>query len=172
MKKFSKKSMLSFLTVSAIVVTTVGSFAVWDKLNDTSITASATLSPIRVTATQNVALTASERTADNYTNESYVPVYTSEPIKFTVTGIENNKQQLKLTPTVKVDGKEDISNFTVTVKEEGTPVVDGVDKDLATTTYTVEVTPSADGQNNADALSGKQLTVELKGEIQQQTVAP
>lgn len=169
LKKIGKKQLLGILTAAAIVVTAVGSFAVWDKLNDTATTQAVQLSPITVTATQNAELTVSERTEQNYTNGDYVPVYTSGNLEFALTGIDGATQQLKLTPTVKVDGTIDNDNFEVVVKEEGTEVASNIDTDLTATTYTVEVKPNATGQAASAALSGKSLTVELKGEIQKKT---
>ena len=62
-KKLAKKQLLGILTAAAIVVTTVGSFAVWDTLS-ASKNASLTLDkPVTVTAgAEDVTFTAGTRT--------------------------------------------------------------------------------------------------------------
>ncbi len=56
-KKLGKKGLLSLLTVAAVVVTTVGSFAVWDTLTATSNGTLTLAKPIEVTTADMGALT-------------------------------------------------------------------------------------------------------------------
>lgn len=67
MKKFNKKSMLGFMTASAIVVTTVGSFAVWDQLSATKTSAEITFTKPVETVMEDITLTQVANDPSTYT---------------------------------------------------------------------------------------------------------
>lgn len=173
MKKFSKKSMLSFLTVSAIVVTMAGSYAVWDQLSDTK-TVNLTLDkPVVAT------LTASDFTAAGERSYGTARTYTSTPT-FAVTNAELDKVEAKITPTVTVSGTDVSNQFTIVVKDgDGATLTseNGAYKDSTVETsnsYTIEITPIEGASETVTkaAADGTALGVEIKGELINATVTP
>ena len=158
MKKFSKKSMLSFLTVSAIVATTVGSFAVWDPLETTSTGTLSVASPIVVSTAEMAPLTET-RTWDE------VPTYTGN-VEFTVEGLAKPEDaQLTLTTALKegdtiIDSSKYDVEITQTDADSG--LTGGVDSNVgASNEYQVVVKPKAD----ATDLGGKTLKLEVTGTL-------
>lgn len=158
MKKFSKKSMLGLLTASAIVATTVGSFAVWDTLETTS-TGSLTVRKPVVVSTQAMA---------NFTSleEGGMPVY-STPVTFNVADLPASEtaSTLTLTPEIK-NGDTDVTDkFNVTIVGTGDDALtDNVDSKVgAANNYTVKVTPNDTAE--AKALADTALTVNIKATL-------
>lgn len=174
MKKFSKKSMLSFLTVSAIVVTMAGSYAAWDQLSDTK-TAYLTLDkPVVAT------LTASDFAANGERTYGTARTYSSTPT-FAVENVADlSKVEAEIFPKVTVASNDVSDQFTIVVKDDDntslTPT-GGVYKDSsvkASNSYTIEITPkdnASDAVINA-AKDGTKLGVEIKGELINATVTP
>lgn len=164
-KKLGKKGLLSLLTVAAVVVTTVGSFAVWDQLSDTTTGGTLTMDkPVTVTATAMNALT---KDATYVIGSSDNPVYEGD-VEFTVADVPNDKlTNAKLTLSTKVmNGDTDVSNqFDVAYYESNgtTPVADGVDTGLTNTAqqYKLKVTP----KDTATDLSGQELNVNVTGTL-------
>lgn len=161
MKKFSKiskKGMLGFLTASAIVVTTVGSFAVWDTLETTSTGTLTVASPIVVSKVDMGALKETR-------NWDAVPEYDGT-VTFNVAGLaDTTGSQLTLAPVLK-DGDTVIGadKYTVEISQDGadnglTGLVDS--KVDAANAYKVTVKPNAD----ATDLGGKSLTLEVTGTL-------
>lgn len=164
MKKFSKKSMLGLLTASAIVVTTVGSFAVWDTLEATSTGTLSIASPIVVSKVDMGALTETR-------NWDAVPEYAGE-VSFSVEGLaDTSGSQLTLAPVLKEgDSVIEASKYTVEITQDGADngLSGNVDSKVdSTNKYKVVVKPNAD----ATDLGGKSLTLEITGTLAE-TPAP
>lgn len=173
MKKFSKKSMLSFLTVSAIVVTMAGSYAVWDQLSDTKTVDLTLDKPVVAT------LTASEFKATGERSYGTARTYTSTPT-FAVTNAELDKVEAEITPKVTVSGNDVSNQFTIVVKDsDGVALTseNGTYKDstvAASNSYTIEITPNESASSTVTdaAASGTTLGVEIKGELKNATATP
>lgn len=173
-KKLAKKQLLGILTAAAIVVTTVGSFAVWDTLS-ASKNASLTLDkPVTVTAgAEDVTFTAGTRTLET------ANTYTADNLKFDVsmgTGVVSNPQ-LALETKVTIDGdstETDVADaFTITLKKADAELAGGIDKTVTEgeNAYTVVLTPNAQDSNPnytkvlEAATAGKTLSVEVTGTL-------
>lgn len=160
MKKFNKKSMLGFMTASAIVVTTVGSFAVWDTLTETSSGTLTVANPIVVTAADMGQMTET-RTWEK------VPEYEGS-VTFEVAGLnDTTNTMLTLDPVLKngevaVDTNKYDITITQTEAENGLGgMIDS--KVEQSNEYKVVVTPKAE----AIDLAGKELTLEVTGTLAQ-----
>lgn len=162
MRKLGKKKLLGFLTAAAIVVTTVGSFAVWDTLKATNTGTLTVSAPMTVATVDMGALT--ETRTDNE-----APVYSNDVI-FTTSGIPKDAQkQLKLEYDIKNDGQSVKDNFAVVITGTGNDVVENnVDATVGeSNTYTITVTPNDNAA--AQGLAGKPLTVEVTGTLANKT---
>ena len=162
-KLLGKKQMLGLLTAGAIVVTTAGSFAMWDTLTATS-TGTVTLDkPITVTATAGT-YTSGVRTLDERNT------YTAPDVTFNVTNTEAlSTSTLTLAPVVKI-GETDVSgDFVVVIKDsDGTALNQNKDTSVeATNKYTVELTPiETPSQDVMDAAANSTaVTVEITGTL-------
>lgn len=140
-KMFSKKKMLGLLTAGAIVVTTAGSFAVWDQLEATS-TGTVTLDkPVTVTAAGGTQYTSTGHTLGVVSN------YAATDVTFNIANVTEYKNvELQLTPEVKAGGTDVTEKFNIVVKEDvsGTPteVKDAKDTTLSSSNaYTITLTP-------------------------------
>lgn len=168
-KRISKKSLLSLLTVSAIVVTMAGSYAVWDQLSDSTTATLKLDKPVVATMTLNDSFTAGTRTlgaVNDYTNTA----------TFKVENLDGNSVKAKLTAVVKdiTDASPtDVSDeFDVTIKKAGTEVTNGIDDNVAEgeNTYEVTVTPrNSITDEKAVELAGKTLQVEMTGTLSEKT---
>lgn len=160
MRKLGKKRLLGLLTATAIVATTVGSFAVWDTLTATSSGKLTVTSPI-VVKTQDISSFTPSR--DATTN---VPVYTGS-VQFGVDGLTDaTGKQLNLECVVKDNkGGYQTDNFDVAITGTGNDAVtNNVDTNVGTTnTYSVEI--KAHDSDEAKALAGQELTVEVTGKL-------
>lgn len=163
MKKFSKKSMLGLLTASAIVVTTVGSFAAWDALTTTS-TSNLTVRKPTVVSTAAISFTEAD-------NAEKMPVSTGT-VTFSVKGLPENSDSTKLTisdPVVKQGNNDVTTNFDVTITGQGddtlTPVAGSATSEDTTVgasnTYTVTVTPKDEEAAKTLVETNNQFTVEV-----------
>lgn len=160
MKKLNKKSMLGFMTASAIVVTTVGSFAVWDTLSDTSNGTLTVAEPIVVTTTDMGAMTETR-------NWEAVPEYAGA-VTFAVEGLaDSTNTSLTLEPVLKDNGTavdENKYDIEITQTEPDNGLTDMIDSKVeASNTYNIVVKPKAD----ATDLAGKALTLEVTGTLAQ-----
>lgn len=118
MKKLNKKSMLGFMTASAIVVTTVGSFAVWDKLSDTA-TGTVQLDSAVVVDIAEEALSYTPVTRTELGDTA--PTYTSEPVAIKAAGVPADMATtLTFTPNVTVEGRDVTGEFKVEVLDSNT----------------------------------------------------
>lgn len=170
-KRISKKSLLSLLTVSAIVVTMAGSYAVWDQLSSKATAKLALDKPVIATMSMSSDFAASgDRTLGQERSYTNTATFTADNI---------DGQSVKATITAKVVNKDDPtdtcgSNFDVTIAKDGTTLTDGVDTSVAATNnYTITVTPN----NNISAadrqiLANKNLEVEVSGELTATTLTP
>ena len=158
LKKIGKKQLLGILTAAAIVVTTVGTFAVWDTIEGTSTGTVTLAEPIMVTA-ENMTFTEAKTMGD-------LPTYSGEAV-FKVANVEDlSKVRLALEATIS-DGETPVSNtdVTVSITQSGDATFNGsLDTDLAeTNTYTVTVKPN--DTDAAKALAGKSLSIAIKGTL-------
>lgn len=148
-----KSTILTFATAAAVLATSAGTFATWDKLNATA-TGTVTLRDPAVVSTTDLTAFSSE----NESTYGADPVYTSTAT-FNITGVPTTGYELNVTPVVK-DENGDIATSLVTVDatvQGGADITDNTAK-----TVDVKVTALEDGKSS---LAGKNLTVEVKGEI-------
>lgn len=168
-KKLGKKQLLGILTAAAIVVTTVGSFAVWDTL---SANTSGTLTlekPVTVSAEGGTAYSAGTRTL------GVENTYEASDVTFKV---ENNvaNTQLKLDPKVTIGSGESATDvtdqFTIAIKKGDAAVADNTDPNPdATNTYSVSLTPvdNAKAEVINAANDGTVLNVQITGTLSVKT---
>ena len=165
-KRISKKSLLSLLTVSAIVVTMVGSYAVWDELSKSTNAASLTIDQATKVELTNLSYTPAAR------SDFSDPVYTSEPVTVKATNVPNIKTELDLSATVTDGSSNDITgDFTVVIldtADQNASVVKFADKTEAETggAYKVKITP----KDNTHA--GETINVTLNAELKKDTATP
>lgn len=160
-KKLGKKGLLSLLTVAAVVVTTVGSFAVWDTLTATSNGTLTLAKPIEVTTADMGALTETRA-------YEQAPEY-AQNVTFEVADVPaDDTVQLALDCAVKkADGTTDVTDkFDIEIKEKDGTALSTGDIDTTVTAsneYTVTITPKdtddakalADGTGLKVAVTGK-----------------
>ena len=164
-KKLAKKQLLGILTAAAIVVTTVGSFAVWDTLSDNTSGSLTLEKPVTVTAEGGETYSAGTRTLGPGNT------YEASDVTFKV---ENNVEntQLKLDPKVTIGTGESATDvtdqFTIAIKKGDTVVTDNTDPTPnATNTYSVSLTP-VDNASTAvidAANAGTALNVQITGTL-------
>lgn len=154
-----KSTILSIATVGAIAATSVGTFALWDKMEDKS-TGTLTVEDKQVT----VSATAMPTFNGTSTLGATEATYTSTA-SFNLTDTQSQINSLKLTPVLKdAQGSSVTSGATVTLKQTD-------DATFNTTKTAGEVTDStvSTGTNAYDvevtvtdeSLAGKTLTVEV-----------
>ena len=180
-KKLGKKQLLGILTAAAIVVTTAGSFAVWDSLSATK-SANLTLDkPVTVTASAgDVTFTAGARTLET------ANTYTADNLKFDVsmgTGVVSNPQLTLDTKVIIEENstKTDVTDaFTISLKKANTELTGGVDTTVkdGENLYTVVLTPNEPSEPNSNpnytkvleaATAGTELNVEVTGTLSEGT---
>lgn len=166
--KLGKKKLLGILTAAAVVVTTVGTYAVWDTLSDT---ASAT-----VDFTAPVTVTAGELVMGNEVDgEDGIPTYTGT-VTFDVENKSGVTDSTKLELETKLKnpegtaapvggyevalskGEETIGVSADTQKGSDNAVIDGAN------TYTITVKPTDTEAGRAMAKGGD-VTVEVTGTL-------
>lgn len=171
-KKLGKKGLLSLLTVAAVVVTTVGSFAVWDSLTATSNGMLTLAKPIEVQAVAMGEFTE----AKEY---DAAPVYTQN-VTFNVNVDDvtsGDTLQLDLNSAIKNGDADVTGNFDITLEStgDGTAPLEGTTDKVVegTNVYKLTITPKSDTANMAAATAlakaGSPLTVEVTGELSKQT---
>lgn len=158
-----KSTLLSLFTFGTIVVTSVGTYATWDK-TQAETTASVTFrSPVTVDVTPTFTLTGNSSTLGT------TPTATGN-VTFNVKdgGLVDT---MKITPAIFSEDGLTISNFDVVIKETGDSstalsgsVTDGfTDNTLETTnTYEVTITPK---ESAADKITGQSVNVTLTAEL-------
>lgn len=148
-----KSTILTFATAAAVLATSAGTFAAWDVM-DATATGTVTLRNPAVVSTEDLTTFASE----NESTYGADPVYKSTAT-FNITGVPTTGYELKVTPVVK-DGNGDIATNLVKVDATVQGSADITDNNAKT--VDVQVTALKDGESS---LAGKNLTVEVKGEI-------
>lgn len=164
MKKISAKSMLSFMTASAIVVTMAGSYAVWDQLTAVKEATLTLDQPVTVSIDELQAFAATENrtlgTARTYSTD----------VKFDVANVGDNYNGLSATLIAKVTQKDkadiDLSDqFNIVIKEGDSVLAEGKDSSVeAANNYKVEITPK-DDSDASELIKNGELTVEITGEL-------
>ena len=145
-----KSRLLSLLTAAAVIVTTAGTYAVWDTLTASTTESITFRNPVTVEVSPEYTLT--ETQASLGVNPS-----ASGDVTFTVSDANSLAKQLKIVPSVS-GGTASTSDFdfTITDKNNLSTALSGnassgfVDTTLDSTVYTVTVTPknnSVAGQN-------------------------
>ena len=145
-----KSRLLSLLTAAAVIVTTAGTYAVWDTLTASTTESITFRNPVTVQVNPEYTLT--ETTASLGVGPS-----ASGDVTFTVSDTNSLAKQLKIVPSVS-GGTASTSDFdfTITDKNNLSAPLSGdassgfVDTTLDSTVYTVTVTPknnSVAGQN-------------------------
>ena len=155
-----KGTLLSFLTAIAIVVTTAGTYALWDSLTDDT-TANVTFrNPVTITV-------ASSYTLDESSDELGTLPTASGTVTFTVSNENNLADTLTIVPTVSGGNSAAVEDFAFVVTdstESSSPKLAGdssagfVDKTLTTTTYNVQVTPK---DSSVAKVAGQQVNIQL-----------
>lgn len=160
-----KTTLLSLLTAGAIVATGAGTYAAWDKLEDTSEAATVTFrSPVTVdVATFTLSQTdnlggmpsaSGEVTINVQDKESKTGKLTIIPTVTGGTGATNDDFDITLTDTTAEHS---------TVQPEGNSSTGFIDSDIiAANTYTVTITPKAGSESKAQ---GSPVSVTLRAQL-------
>lgn len=150
-----KSKLLSILTAAAAIITTAGTYAVWDTLEDSTTEEITFRKPVTVTVNPDFNLTESQGTLGEY------PV-ASGNVAFTVSNESGLAKSLKITP--KVSGSNvSIDNFDITIKDtdggdgilSGSATAGFTDTTLDSTNYKIEV------KVNDDSVANKSVTITL-----------
>lgn len=165
--KLGKKKLLGFMTAGAIVVTMAGSYAAWDKLENTATSAALTIDQPIELAVDALTYTATDRTWGE------LPTYTSNDVTFTPSNIPA-EVDTKVSVTAGVydqetGGNDLTSQFTVKINDNpGTTAETEIKKDAAEkkAVYKVAITPN---EANKDDLKGKSVYVRLTGTLSKTT---
>ncbi|HCW54335.1 MAG TPA: hypothetical protein DG753_11490 [Clostridium sp.] len=177
-----KKTLLSLLTGVAIIASTAGTYAAWDKISDATNGGEVTFNhPVNVTAAQNISIdNSNDVLADS--NDASAPTATVNNVSFTVDDEDHKADTLTITPQVK-DGEQDVTNkfqivttrntdetITQLTDPKTTSTSNGVLTESITTgvnnikpTYTVTIQPIDSSE------VGKSLNVTLKAELSKST---
>lgn len=156
-----KSTLLSLFTFGTIVVTSVGTYATWDKTQETTEASVTFRSPVTVNVGTALSLT------ENNSTLGTTPTATGT-VKFNVED-RGLVDTMTITPTITGDGVT-TSDFDVVIKDtedsstalSGT-VTDGfTDKTLTTTKYEVTITPK---ESSASKITGQSVNVTLKAEL-------
>lgn len=165
LKKIGKKQLLGILTAAAIVVTTVGSFAVWDKLAAEKTSNEITITKPLETQMKDINLT---KAVDDGTDNI---VYTGTVEVNTINIPESNKANYKLALSSAIDG-EAPAGVTATIGADAATATAASYTDesyVATTggTYTVKVTAERASALNWDA--DKTIKVKVTATAEEKT---
>lgn len=162
-----KSTLLSLLTTAAIITTTAGTYATWDKLNAKTTSTISFREPVKVTVNQTYNLTESEAAFKQTPSAS-------GDVSFSIdNNTVKNKQlakELKLTPSILCsDNSVTLDNFNIEIIDKnegsGTDALKGtksdgfIDTTLTSTEYTVKVTPTT------NTVAGKSISVVLDAEL-------
>lgn len=136
-----KSTLLSLATAGAIVATSAGTYAAWDK-PDASTTANVNFrNPVTIDVTSNYSLL----DASTATLNSLQTV--TGDVTFTVTDAGELADTLTLVPTVSGGNSASVNDFTFEIIDKKNGKIDDhgtgkfVDTDITSTVYTVNVTP-------------------------------
>lgn len=140
---FKKSTWLSLATAAAVVVTSAGTFAVYDKTTATASTTAVTLRKPVTVETSNFAMNSDETTLDAYPSAS-------GDVTFTVENEGDLAKQMDLEISVKGDSGLSTSDFTFEVTQSGGGSVSGSGTSFtdtaieATNTYTIKATANSE----------------------------
>ena len=155
-----KSTLLSLLTAAAVIVTTAGTYAVWDTLTASTTESITFRNPVTVQVNPEYTLT--ETAASLGVDPS-----ASGDVTFTVSDTNSLAKQLKIVPSVSGGtASVDNFNFTITDKNNLSAPLSGdassgfVDTTLDSTVYTVTVTP----KNNS--VAGKNISITLTATLE------
>ena len=164
MRKLGKKKILSLLTAVAIVATTVGSFAVWDKIQDTKTASVPINRPIQTTVSDFSIGASGTESGDSM-------VYTGST-KVDVANVPAGKD-LKLTAVLADDSTEK-TGVTVGIAKEAADATTGsyTDTGIASGEHTYSVKVSADRADAANWTSNNEVKVTVTAELVDTPAAP
>ena len=155
-----KSKLLSLLTAIAIVITTSGTYAVWDSVTDDTTATVTFRNPVTITV--NPSYTLSQDTSVLNTTPT-----ASGTVNFTVSNDDNLADTLTIVPTVSGGISATVDDFDFVIvdsSETSTPNLTGdsssgfVDKSLTTTSYTVKVTPK---DSSVSKIAGQAVNIQL-----------
>lgn len=151
-----KSTILTFATAAAVLATSAGTFAVWDKLDATTEAAQITMrKPAEVSVTSQLTEDASAK-SETFTQ---LPSYTAKTT-FKVADVptaEVTNYDLKTTVEVK-NGATDVNNLVTTEITDDATELNGVHN------LTIKITPK-DDSDAAKALANTPLDVTVKGVV-------
>lgn len=158
-----KSKLLSVLTAGAVIATTAGTYAVWDKLNaETTAQAVEFRNPVTVAIDTDLSVK-----KDN-TGLGQTPTATGTA-SFTVDNEDGLAKKLVLKPVIESEHGITTNDFDFSVfdgdSSSGTPIIgDAVggfaDNSLESLNYTIQITPK-----NADNIKGKNVKLKLTAEL-------
>lgn len=157
----NKSSLLSILTVGALAVTTLGTYAAWDKIEAENSGTVTFKQPVTVEA----------GSFDTLTEKSDRTLGTTPTAEGTATfTVSNNDANLAKSMIIKPSisgGTASISDFTIQIKDStGNLVADNgtdyKDTTLDSTTYTVVLTPK---EESVSKIAGQEITVTLQATL-------
>ena len=156
-----KSKLLSVLTAGAVIATTVGTYAAWDKLSvDTTAKAIEFSKPVTVGLDSDLLL---KKGNSNLDVKETAPTATGT-VSFTVRNEDNLPAKLTITPTITSDSDSiSASDLDIVIKEkggsalkkEGTGFVDSTV--TATESYDVEITPANGSETKVQNATNIQL---------------
>ena len=146
-----KSTILTFATAAAIVATSAGTFAAWDKLSDTKSTTLTIRNPVTVKAQT------TEVSLESKTALEALPVYEGNA----TFDLENVPEGYKIEPTVLVkNGESAVDANKLTIQKTVTGG-ENVGKDEKSKTVEVSITPT----DSAIDLAGQPLNVEITAKL-------
>ena len=155
-----KSKLLSLLTAAAIVITTSGTYAVWDSVTDDTTATVTFRNPVTITVDTSYTLS-QEPSVLNTTPTA------SGTVNFIVSNEDNLADTLTIVPTVSGGNSATVDDFEFVIvdsSETSTPNLTGdsssgfVDKSLTTTSYTVKVTPK---DESVSKIAGQAVDIKL-----------
>lgn len=159
-----KGKLLSLLTAIAIVITTTGTYAVWDSLTDETSSTVTFRNPVTITVD-------SSYTLEEAPSELNTLPTASGTVNFTVLNEDNLADTLTIVPTVSGGNSATVEDFDFVIAdstEANSPNLSGdsstgfVDKSLTTTNYTITVTPKS---TSVSKVAGQEVTIQLTASL-------
>lgn len=155
-----KNTLLSLLTATSVIITTAGTYAVWDTLTAETTESITFRNPVTITVNPEYTLT------ETLASLGKTPSASGD-VSFTVSDSDSLATKLKIVPSVSGDSVSvDNFNFTITDKNNSSTALTGdassgfVDDTLDSTDYTVTVTPK-----DKQAV-GKEVSIKLTATLE------
>lgn len=160
----NKKTILGLLTGAAIVAATTGSYAAWDKLTVSSISATVSISkPVQLTT---VATQLDTEKADRVVGADVGPTVTATlPVTVDTAGHTDLKLDA-VNPIATLDGTKVKGSITTEVYQDDQKVTD--DTSITNGNYNIKVTVVLDDAD-ADSVTDGNLTVSVGAALSQKT---